>query len=74
MNIYFGAGQSQPLGNGSGTGGTIFGIGETLKALNPGIEIWAVEPENVAILASGNIGTHLQMGIGESLRIRRILS
>lgn len=74
MNIYFGAGQSQPLGNGSGTGGTISGIGETLKALNPGIKIWAVEPENVAILASGNIGTHLQMGIGECLRIRRILS
>ncbi len=52
---------------GIGTGGTISGIGETLKALNPDIEIWAVEPENAAILAGGNIGTHLQMGIGDGL-------
>ncbi len=53
--------------SGVGTGGTISGIGETLKALNPDIEIWAVEPENAAILAGGNIGTHLQMGIGDGL-------
>ena len=31
------------------------------------IEIWAVEPENAAILAGGNVGTHLQMGIGDGL-------
>lgn len=53
--------------SGIGTGGTISGIGEVLKALNPGIEIWAVEPENAAILAGGTIGTHLQMGIGDGL-------
>ena len=53
--------------SGIGTGGTISGIGETLKALYPNIEIWAVEPENAAILAGGNIGTHLQMGIGDGL-------
>lgn len=53
--------------SGIGTGGTISGIGETLKALYPHIEIWAVEPENAAILAGGNIGTHLQMGIGDGL-------
>lgn len=53
--------------SGVGTGGTISGIGETLKALNPNITIWAVEPENAAILAGGNIGTHLQMGIGDGL-------
>ncbi len=53
--------------SGVGTGGTISGIGETLKALNPDIEIWAVEPENAAILAGGNIGTHLQMGIGDGI-------
>ena len=35
--------------SGIGTGGTITGIGETLKALNPKIRIWAVEPENAAI-------------------------
>lgn len=53
--------------SGIGTGGTISGIVEVLKALNPGIEIWAVEPENAAILAGGTIGTHLQMGIGDGL-------
>lgn len=36
--------------SGIGTGGTLSGIGETLKATNPQIEIWAVEPENAAIL------------------------
>lgn len=53
--------------SGIGTGGTITGVGEVLKAQNPDMEIWAVEPENAAILAGGNIGTHLQMGIGDGL-------
>ncbi len=53
--------------SGIGTGGTISGIGEVLKAQNPDIEIWAVEPENAAILAGGSIGTHIQMGIGDGL-------
>ncbi|MCR4650398.1 MAG: cysteine synthase A [Lachnospiraceae bacterium] len=53
--------------SGVGTGGTISGIGETLKAQNPDITIWAVEPEDAAILAGGNIGTHLQMGIGDGI-------
>ncbi len=53
--------------SGVGTGGTLSGIGETLKALNPDILIWAVEPQNAAILAGGTIGTHLQMGIGDGL-------
>jgi len=53
--------------SGIGTGGTITGIGEVLKALNPDITIWAVEPENAAILAGGTIGTHIQMGIGDGL-------
>ena len=53
--------------SGIGTGGTITGIGEKLKEKNPDIKIWAVEPENAAILAGGNVGTHLQMGIGDSL-------
>ena len=52
---------------GIGTGGTITGIGEVLRAQYPGIEIWAVEPENAAILAGGTIGTHLQMGIGDGI-------
>ncbi len=53
--------------SGIGTGGTISGIGQTLKSLYPEIEIWAVEPENAAILSGGGIGTHLQMGIGDGL-------
>lgn len=52
---------------GIGTGGTITGIGETLKEANPETLIWAVEPENAAILSGGNIGNHVQMGIGDGL-------
>ena len=53
--------------SGIGTGGTLTGIGEVLKAQNPDVEIWAVEPENAAILAGGTIGTHMQMGIGDGI-------
>ena len=53
--------------SGVGTGGTLSGIGETLKALYPDIWIRAVEPENAAILSGGSIGTHLQMGIGDGI-------
>lgn len=53
--------------SGIGTGGTITGIGETLKKQNPDMTIWAVEPENAAILSGGSIGTHIQMGIGDGL-------
>lgn len=53
--------------SGIGTGGTITGIGEVLKAANPNMTIWAVEPENAAILSGGSIGTHVQMGIGDGI-------
>lgn len=53
--------------SGIGTGGTISGIGEVLKTHNPELLIWAVEPDNAAILSGGTIGTHLQMGIGDGL-------
>ena len=53
--------------SGIGTGGTITGIGEALKAANPNMTIWAVEPENAAILSGGSIGTHNQMGIGDGI-------
>lgn len=61
------AGNIDGFCSGIGTGGTITGIGEVLKAQYPKIEIWAVEPENAAILAGGTVGTHLQMGIGDGL-------
>ena len=53
--------------SGIGTGGTITGVGETLKAINPQIIIWAVEPENAAVLAGGTVGAHIQMGIGDGI-------
>ena len=53
--------------SGIGTGGTITGIGEVLRRENPDMTIWAVEPENAAILSGGAIGTHLQMGIGDGV-------
>ena len=62
-----GAGPIHGFCSGIGTGGTITGIGEVLRAQNPDIEIWAVEPQNAAILAGGDIGTHLQMGIGDGI-------
>lgn len=59
--------------SGIGTGGTITGIGETLKKYNPDMTIWAVEPEDAAILSGGSIGTHVQMGIGDGV-IPKILN
>ena len=53
--------------SGIGTGGTITGIGEVLKEHNPEMTIWAVEPEDAAILSGGSIGTHIQMGIGDGI-------
>ena len=53
--------------SGIGTGGTITGIGEALKAKNPDMTIWAIEPEDAAILSGGLIGTHIQMGIGDGI-------
>lgn len=61
------AGDIHGFCSGIGTGGTLSGIGEVLKRQNPDIEIWAVEPQNAAILAGGTVGTHLQMGIGDGL-------
>ena len=53
--------------SGIGTGGNITGIGEALKAANPDMEIWAIEPENAAILSGKEVGSHLQMGIGDGV-------
>ena len=52
---------------GIGTGGTLTGVGEVLKMHNPDMEIWAVEPENAALLSGHPIGTHMQMGIGDGV-------
>ena len=53
--------------SGIGTGGTISGVGKALKEANPKTLIWAVEPEQAAILSGKEVGSHLQMGIGDGL-------
>ena len=53
--------------SGIGTGGTLTGIASVLRKHNPDTLIWAIEPENAAILSGRQIGTHMQMGIGDGV-------
>ncbi|MDF2876674.1 MAG: cysK, partial [Sporomusa sp.] len=49
---------------GVGTGGTVTGVGEVLKARKPGVRIVAVEPNDSAVLSGGNPSPHQIQGIG----------
>ncbi|HEX2660488.1 MAG TPA: cysteine synthase family protein, partial [Polyangia bacterium] len=57
-------GRLDALVAGVGTGGTISGVGQTLKEKVPGIRIIAVEPERSPVLSGGPPGLHKIQGIG----------
>jgi cysteine synthase A len=56
-------GQVDILVAGIGTGGTITGVGEVIKARKPSFRIVAVEPEDSPVLSGGEPGPHLLQGI-----------
>lgn len=58
------AGRVDAVVAGVGTGGTITGVGQVLKARKPGLRMVAVEPENSAVLSGGQPGPHKIQGIG----------
>lgn len=49
---------------GVGTGGTLTGVGETLKAKKPGVKVFAIEPDASPVLSGGPRGPHPIQGIG----------
>jgi len=60
-----GAGPLDAFVAGVGTGGTLMGVGEALRAVFPAVRIVAVEPTESAVLSGGGAGEHGIMGIGD---------
>ncbi len=58
------AGKVDVVVSGVGTGGTLTGVGEALKAKKPGLRMVAVEPEDSPVLSGGQPGSHKIQGIG----------
>ncbi|MGE5123027.1 MAG: cysteine synthase A [Acidobacteriaceae bacterium] len=57
-------GAADILVGGVGTGGTITGVGEVIKARKPSFKVVAVEPDGSAVLSGDQKGSHLIQGIG----------
>jgi cysteine synthase A len=57
-------GMADILVGGVGTGGTITGVGEVIKARKPSFKVVAVEPDGSAVLSGSEKGPHLLQGIG----------
>lgn len=49
---------------GVGTGGTVSGVGQYLKSMNPNVKVVAVEPDGSPVLSEGHAGSHKIQGIG----------